>query len=343
VTAAATSEQAVAGERFAVYCRSLDGPDSLQYRATTRERLAPDSVRLSISACGVNFPDLLLTRGKYQLRPELPFTPGMEACGTVTAVGSGVTGFALGDRVTATARMGLYATEAVVPAVDVRPAPASFTAAEAATYLVAVHTARHALVDRARLRAGESVLVLGAGGGLGLAAVELAALLGARVLAASSSADKLEAARGRGAEVLLDYLSADLVEQVRAAAPDGVDVVFDPVGGEMFERCTKLMAWNGRLLVVGFASGEIGVARSNLALIRGYSIIGVRAGEAMRRDPELGIRSALEISRWVEAGHLRPLISATYALSDAARALHALERRDAVGRIALLTRETQQP
>jgi NADPH2:quinone reductase len=266
----------------------------------------------------------------------------MEAAGEIVEIGSDVGELTLGERVMLSARIGLFATEAVVPAGSVSRVPATFSMTDAACFFVAAHTARHALVDRAQLRRGETALILGAGGGVGLAAVELAHLLGARVIAAASSADKLAIAGTRGADHLIDYSQGDLVDLVRAVAPDGADVIFDPVGGALFEQALRLPAWNGRLLIVGFASGRIGLASANLPLIKGYSIIGVRAGETVRRDPELAARSARELAAWADQGHLRPHVSATFPLARAGEALRQLESRHAIGRIALIANEDVQ-
>jgi NADPH:quinone reductase len=288
-----------------------------------------------IIAAGVNFPDLLMTHGTYQYKPELPFVPGMEACGEIIEVAPDVSALQPGQRVAVNTRIGLYATEAAVPAAAVVPAPTAFTAVESACLLVAVRTARHALIDRANLQAGETMLVLGAGGGVGLAAVELGHLLGATVIAAASSDEKLQVARSRGATHSINYSSGDLVAQVRAITSEGVDVVFDPVGGNLFEQSLRIMGWGGRMLIVGFAAGRIGVAPANRPLINGFSLMGVRAGEAARRDPRIAERSAREIHAWTAAGHLRPHISTTFPLDQAGEALQCLAERRAIGRIAL--------
>ena len=328
--------ETVTGQRWAAVCEELTGPDAVKLRRWPRQALGPGELRLRIMASGVNFPDVLMTRGQYQLRVAAPFVPGMEAAGIVEETGPGTTGFRNGDRVVANQYHGLFASEAVVPAASVTRAPASFTLPESACYRIAAYTAWHALTDRARLQAGETVLVLAAGGGTGLAAVEIARLLGARVIAAASSPGKLEAAHSRGAAHTVDYRRGPLVEQVRAIAPDGVDVIFDPVGGDLFEQALRLPAWNGRVLVVGFASGRIGTVRANLPLIKGYGILGVRAGEAARRDPEVARRADRQLAVWTAAGHLRPVVSECHPLADASRALRALEGRQVHGRIVLL-------
>ena len=328
---------------WAAVCESLDGPACLHLQALPRVSLRPGEVRVAIGAAGINFPDLLMTRGAYQYKPPLPFVPGMEAAGVIIETAPDVTTLPVGQRVMVTARVGLFATEAVVPASAVVAAPAAFSLTEAACLLIAARTAHHALVDRAATRPGETVLVLGAGGGVGLAAVEIAHLLGARVIAAASSEEKLSAAMARGAAHGIDYSCEDLVDRAREISPDGFDVIFDPVGGDLFEQALRLPAWNGRLLIVGFASGKIGVAAANRPLIKGFSLIGVRAGEAARRDPQIAQRSAADIYAWTSAGHLRPLVSATLRLDEAGRALEQMAQRRAIGRIALTADETLWP
>jgi NADPH2:quinone reductase len=317
-------------------CRALTGPAALALETLPLRDPGPGELRVRIGAAGINYPDLLMTRGTYQYRPDLPFVPGLEGAGLVEALGSGVHGFELGQRVLFTARCGLFASHAVVSAEATFAAPAGFTMPEAACFRAATHTARHALIDRATLKPGESVLVLGAAGGVGLASVEIAALLGARVIAAASSPQKLAVAAARGARHLVDYSLAPLVDQVRALAPDGVDVIVDPVGGELAQEALRLAAWNGRFLVTGFASGRIANVAANRVLLRGFSLIGVRAGEAVRRDPALGARSAAQLAAWAAEGHLRPHLCATLPLERAAQGLQMLESRQAIGRVALV-------
>jgi NADPH2:quinone reductase len=323
-----------------VACHALDGPASLRLESFPRRALGAGEVRVRLSAAGVNFPDLLMTRGAYQYRPDLPFVPGMEGAGLVAEVAPGVTTFSCGQRVMVSARTGTFATEVVVPVSALLAAPETFSMTEAACFRTASHTALHALLDRAALARGETLLVLGAAGGIGLAGVEIGSLLGARVIAAASSEEKLAIAASRGASELVNYARAPLVDQVRALAPDGVEVILDPVGGALFEQALRLPAWNGRFLVVGFASGSIGIAAANRVLIRGFSLIGVRAGEAVRRDPALGARSAARLAAWAAEGHLRPHLCATLPLRRAAEALALLASRQAIGRIALVADES---
>ncbi len=322
----------------AVVCTRLDGPAGLELQSFARRPLSPGEVRIAIGAAGVNFPDLLMTRGAYQYKPPLPFVPGMEAAGFIVETAPDIPDLTVGQRVMINTRVGLFATEATVDARSVVPAPDEFSLTEAACLLVAARTARHALVDRAQTRPGETVLVLGSAGGVGLAAVEIAKLLGARVIAAASSDEKLRIAMSRGAAHGINYLQGDLVDQVRALGPDGVDVIFDPVGGDLFEQALRLPAWNGRVLIVGFASGRIGVAPANRMLIKGFNLLGVRAGEAARRNPALAEQSAREIAAWTAAGHLKPHVSVTFPLAQAQEALQEMADRRAIGRIALLAR-----
>jgi NADPH2:quinone reductase len=325
----------IEGHWLGMTCAALDGPHGLEPRHYPRVALKAGEVRVGLRAAGVNFVDALITRGLYQYQPPLPFVPGLEAAGTVIECGPEVTDCAVGDRVIANAHTGMYATEVIAQAASLWRTPPSFSDLEAACFRVGTLTARHALCDRGRVLRGETVLVLGAGGGMGLAAVEIAQLLGATVIAAASSATRLRLAAARGAHHLVDYSSGTLASQVKAIAPGGVDAIFDPVGGTLSEESLRLCAWGGRLLAVGFASGVIGHFPANRLLLKGCSVIGVRAGEATRREPQLAVRSRDEILAWAERGHLRPHVSATFHLTEAASALAALENRTAVGRIAL--------
>jgi NADPH2:quinone reductase len=325
----------------AVVCVAEDGPGGLRLQAIPSRELESGEIRIAVAAAGVNFVDLLMTRGTYQYRPPLPFIPGLEAAGTVVEAAPGA-GIEIGSRVIIGAKSGMYASEAIVHGRTVWRVPDGFSMAEAACFRVAAHSARYALVECARLRPGETLLVLGAGGGLGLASVEIGCLLGAKVIAAASTVAKLRVACARGARHAVNYVEGSLVEQVRSIAPDGVDVVFDPVGGDLCEQSLRVAGWGGRVLIAGFASGRIGIVPANLPLLKGYSVLGVRAGEAVRRDPSLASRSADDIRGWAAQGHLRPQVSATFPLSAASRALEMIESRQAVGRIALLTDESAQ-
>jgi NADPH2:quinone reductase len=319
----------------AVVCRELGPPESLRLESFASRPLAPGEVRVALRAAGINFPDILMAAGEYQLKPELPFTPGMEAAGNVVDVGD-VRGVAVGDRVIVRMRHGAYVDEAVVTRSQLTPLPSNFDYAEGATFLAAHGTAYHALVDRGQVQAGEMLLVHGAGGGVGLAAVEIGKLLGATVIAAASSQEKLEAARARGADHGVLYSPEPFRDAVkRITQGRGVDIVFDPVGGEVFENSLRCIAWGARLLVIGFTGG-IGLARTNLILMKGASVLGVRAGEAVRKDPALGEARMAALSAWAEAGKVRPHVSHRVPLENYASAMRLLTERKAIGRVALV-------
>jgi NADPH:quinone reductase len=280
----------------------------------------------------------LMAAGEYQLKPELPFTPGVEAAGEVTEIGEGVTGFTVGDRVIVKMRHGAYADEAMVSPSQLIPLPSTFDYAEGATFLAAHGTAYHALIDRGQVRPGEVLLVHGAGGGVGLAAVELGKMLGATVIAAASSEEKVGVAQARGADHLVLYPREPFRDAVKRITDGrGADVVFDPVGGEILENSLRCIAWGARILIIGFTGG-IGMARTNLLLIKGASLLGVRAGEAVRRNPGLGAVRIKNLVDWAEAGKIRPHISHRLPLEDYAKAMRLLIERKAIGRVALIVR-----
>ena len=322
----------------AVLCRKLGPPDGLVLEEVAPAALGTGKLRIAVHAAGINFPDLLMIAGLYQHKPPLPFTPGLEAAGVVSEIGAGVDGFAIGDRVMVQLRHGGYAEEVVVAAEQATPLYKGFSFAEGATFRAAYGTAYHALVEGARLAAGETLLVHGTGGGVGLAAVEIGKLLGATVIAAASRDAKLEAARSRGADHLVRYGSEPFRDAVkRITAGVGANVVFDPVGGVVFEESLRAIAWGARVLVIGFTGG-IGMARSNLLLIKGASVIGIRAGEAARRDPALRARLGAALTQLTAAGHLRPHISHTLPLARWAEAMRLVAEREAIGRVALIVR-----
>jgi NADPH2:quinone reductase len=321
----------------AVVCRELGPPERLRLETFASAPLMPGQVRVVVHAAGINFPDILMAAGEYQLKPELPFTPGVEAGGEVVEV-NGADGIAVGDKVIVKMRHGAYADEAVVVASQLMPLPSTFDYAEGATFLAAHGTAYHALIDRGQVQSGEVLLVHGAGGGVGLAAVELGKLLGATVIAAASSQDKLAVAQAKGADHLVLYGREPFRDAVkRITEGRGADVVFDPVGGEVFENSLRCIAWGARILVIGFTGG-IGLARTNLVLIKGASVLGVRAGEAVRRNPALGEVRLKALTEWAEAGKIRPHISHRWPLEDYAQAMRLLIERKAIGRVALMMR-----
>jgi NADPH2:quinone reductase len=319
----------------AVVCTALGPPESLELRSLQRPPLAPGSVRVAVKAAGINFPDVLMIQGLYQHRPQLPFVPGFEAAGVIAEVAADVSDIAVGQRVIARMRTGGYAEEAAVPAGQVIPLPEGFAFAEGATFLAAHTTAYHGLVTRAALAQGQTLLVLGAAGGVGLAAVQLGKVLGARVLAAASSAAKLEAALRHGAEAGIDYNSEKVEDGVkRLTAGRGADVVLDPVGIAQ-ESALRCVAPGGKLLIAGFAGGSIPAYAANRILLKGCSVIGVRAGEAGRQDPAMRRRELDALLALAARGQVRPHICASFPLSRWAEAMRLLQERRAIGRVAL--------
>jgi NADPH2:quinone reductase len=292
---------------------------------------------VTVKAAGANFPDALMVEGRYQAKPDLPFTPGCEFAGIVSRTGPGVTHVRAGDPVIGHVPFGAFAEEVLADAAGVVPLPADADLILHSVLQVAYGTALHALLDRARIVAGETLLVLGAAGGVGLAAVRLGRLLGATVIAAASTDARLEACRAHGAEHTINYDAEDLRERVRTLTGGrGVDVVFDPVGGSYAAPALRCLAWNGRYLVVGFATGEIPRVPLNLPLLKGYSILGVFWGEFARRDPAANAGNTRLLLRWVAAGELKPPVSARYPLARAGDALAALTRREVTGKVVIV-------
>src|ERR1700716_3447983 len=320
----------------AVVCRELGPPESLRLETFASVPLTLGQVRVAIHAAGINFPDILMAAGEYQLKPELPFTPGVEAAGDVIEVDGAARGFAIGDKVIVKLRHGAYADEAVVTPSQLMPLPSTFDYAEGATFLAAHGTAYHALIDRGQVQANEVLLVHGAGGGVGLAAVEMGKMLGATVIAAASSEEKLAVAQARGADHLVLYGREPFRDAVKRITDGrGADVVFDPVGGEIFENSLRCIAWGARLLVIGFTGG-IGLARTNLLMIKGASVLGVRAGEAARKNPARGEARIKALLQGAGEGKIRPHIPHRLPLQDYAQAMRLLIDRKAIGRVALM-------
>lgn len=295
----------------------------------------PGEIRLRLKACSINFPDILMVQGRYQFKPELPFAPGMEGAGVVASVGEGVMKFKPGDRVVAGLRTGGFAEEANVSAEACRPIPGGMDFAKAAAYPAAYLTAYVALVCRGHLQPGETLLVHGSTGGVGLAAVEMGKLLGATVIATSASDEKLKVVKSRGADHVLN-VTKGFREQVKELTDGrGADVIYDPVGGDVFDESTRCIAWNGRLLIIGFTSGRIPSVSVNMPLIKGFSVIGVRAGEYGRRDPEAGRANLDAIDRLAAEGKIVPHICARFPLERAVDAMRMLQNREAVGKVVL--------
>jgi NADPH2:quinone reductase len=320
----------------AVRVHELTGPAALRVDDIPEPTVGAGQVLIDVRACGVNFPDVLLCRGKYQFKPSPPFSPGGEVAGTVLAVGAGVTSVAPGDRVAATMLYGAFAERVLAPELAVVRLPEAVSFEVGAATLLTYATTYHALVDRAALAQGETLLVLGAAGGVGIAAVELGAVLGAKVIAAASSADKLAFCREHGAQHGIDYSTEDVKERLKAlTSGHGVDVVYDPVGGPFAEPALRATAWGGRYLVIGFASGEIPKIPLNLVLLKGCQIVGVFWGAFAMREPAKNRRHAEQIFAWIAEGKLRPAIDAVLPFVEAAEALTRLEQRRVKGKLVL--------
>jgi NADPH2:quinone reductase len=321
----------------AVRVHELTGPTALRVDELPTPSVGAGQVLIDVRAAGVNFPDILITRGQYQFKPTTPFSPGGEAAGVVSAVGTGVSSIKIGDRVAATMLYGAYAEQVVVPELACVKLPDAVSFEVGAATLLTYLTTMHALVDRAALKSGESLLVLGAAGGVGTSAVELGALLGARVIAGASSADKLAFCREHGATEAIDYSKEDLKERIKSlTSGNGVDVVYDPVGGALTELAVRGMAWQGRYLVVGFASGEIPKLPLNLVLLKGCQIVGVFWGSFAMREPARNRAHADQVFSWVAERKLNPAIDAALPFTEAAEALARIERRQVKGKLVLV-------
>lgn len=323
----------------AVQCVEWGEPERLVLADVALPEPKSGEVRIKVSAAGVNFPDALIVQRKYQLKPPLPFTPGTEVAGTIDALGDGVEHLHIGERVIAFVGLGGFAEYACAPARLVAQIPENVTDEAAAAFTLTYATSQHALVNRAQIAPGECLLVLGAGGGVGLAAIELGKIAGARVIAAASSEEKLQAAAERGADAVFNYTTTDLREAIMSMTHGrGVDVVYDPVGGDNTEIGVRCLAWRGRLLVVGFAQGEIPKLPINLLLLKEASAMGVFWGEFARRDPAANQAMLRELFGWLAHGRLKPLVSRSYPLSETASALRALLERRVVGKLVVVPR-----
>ncbi|GMR17609.1 MAG: NADPH:quinone oxidoreductase family protein [Gammaproteobacteria bacterium] len=320
----------------AVLCKNYGPPDSLVIDDIPAPQPADHEVAISVRACGVNFPDVLMIAGKYQTRPPMPFVPGAEVSGVIAAVGSRVQHLQPGQRVLGICGWGGMAEQACITAAAVVPIPDNMEFTTAAGFILTYGTAWHALKQRAALRGGESLLVLGAAGGVGLAAVELGRLLGAEVIAAASSEEKLQLAASRGAQHGVNYTHNSLRDEIPSLTDGrGADVIFDPVGGDLFDQCLRVTAWNGRILVIGFAGGKIQQIPANLPLLKGISIVGVFWGSFATHEPELHRENTTELLRLFERGELQPHISGTFTLDDAATAVGTLAQRRALGKVVV--------
>jgi NADPH2:quinone reductase len=320
----------------AIVCKAWGLPDTLVVEELPDVIPGPGQVAIDVKAAGVNFPDVLIIQNKYQFKPELPFTPGSELAGIVRAVGEGVTQVKPGDKVIAFVGHGAFAQQVLVPVAGIMPMPPGMDFDTAAAITLTYGTSHHAVVDRAQLKAGETMLVLGAAGGVGLAAIEIGKALGARVIAAASSDEKLEICKEHGADATINYSTEDLREAIKAATGGkGPDVVYDPVGGIYAEAAVRSLAWRGRYLVIGFANGEIPKLPWNLLLLKGSSLVGVFWGEFAKREPKANAAAMRELMGWLAEGKIKPHISGRYALADTPKALNDLAARKVTGKVVI--------
>ncbi|QIE24076.1 Quinone oxidoreductase 1 [Caballeronia sp. SBC1] len=320
----------------AIRCNQYGPPESLVLETLPDLQPGPGQVVIDVRAASVNFPDVLVIQNKYQMKPELPFTPGSEFAGVVRATGPDVNRLKPGMRVVAYTAQGAFAEQALASEAACIPLPDDIDFASAAAITLAYGTSHHAVVDRGALKAGETMLVLGAAGGVGLAAVEIGKALGARVIAAASSPDKLALCVEHGADATIDYTSENLRERIKALTNgNGPDVIYDPVGGEYAEPAFRSIGWRGRYLVVGFANGEIPKLPLNLALLKGASIVGVFWGQHIQREAELASAALQQIFGWIKEGRVRPHVTKRYALEQTATALNDMASRRVLGKIVI--------
>ena len=320
----------------AVLCEDWGEPETLKLGEAPSPVAGPGEVTLRVRAAGVNFADIVLVRGQYQEKPSLPFSPGLEGAGDVISVGEGVVGIAPGDRVMAVTGVGAFAEEAVAPANCVFPIPEGMDFTTAAAFPVAYGTSHLALTERGALKAGETLLVLGAGGGVGLTAVECGKAVGATVIAAASSDEKLDLAQAHGADHLINYVDDDLRAAARKLTDGrGVDVVYDPVGGDASKAALRALAWSGRLLVIGFASGEVPQIPANYLLVKNISAVGVYWGAYRNNESDVFRASFDELAKWYAEGRLKPHVSQVFPLAQAPQALGVLQSRQATGRLVI--------
>ncbi len=320
-------------------CETLDGVDALQWKELPTPEPKAGEVRIAIEAASLNFPDLLIVQGKYQFKPPLPFVPGAEYAGRVDAVGDGVKHLKVGDAVAAIAGVGGFGTHAVVDASRVLPLPPGFAIRDGAAFAFTYGTSHHALMDRAALKAGETVLVLGAAGGVGSAAVQIAKAAGARVIAAASTDEKCALCKTMGADATLNYSTQDIRATLKElTGGKGPDVVYDPVGGELAEPVFRSIAWRGRYLVVGFAGGGIPALPWNLALLKGASVVGVFWGDFVKREPKASAAGMQQLAQWYAQGLIKPVIDRELPMSELKPAYARMGSRQVMGKLLLVNR-----
>ena len=317
-------------------CENPVGVEALVWKELPTPEPQTGQVRIAIRAASLNFPDLLIVQNKYQMKPPLPFVPGSEYAGVVDAVGEGVAHLKVGDAVAAFGGTGGFATHAIADAATVMPLPAGFAFDDAAAFVLTYGTTHHALLDRAQLKPGETVLVLGAAGGVGTAAIQIAKAAGARVIAAASSDEKCELCKQIGADATINYSTANLREQIKALTHGkGPDVVYDPVGGDLAEPVFRSIAWRGRYLVVGFAQGGIPALPFNLALLKGASIVGVFWGDFARREPQANLAALTELAAWYAKGLIKPVIDQRLPMTELSQAFARMGSRQVRGKLVM--------
>ncbi len=322
----------------AIICKTFGPPSSLVFEDIQALVPKSDEVLIDVKACGVNFPDTLIIQGKYQFKPSLPFTPGSDVAGIVKAVGDGVKNYKVGDSVFGVVTHGGFAEEVIISKKSCFPIPPGISFEVAASFLLAYGTSYHALKDRANIQVGESLLVLGASGGVGLAAIELGKMLGARVIAAASNDEKLALCKKYGADEVINYNTEDLkIRAKELTEGKGVDVIYDPVGGPYTEAALRAIAWKGRFLVVGFAAGDIPKIPLNLPLLKGCDILGVFWGDFMlKKEPALGMQNSMELLQFIMQDKIKPHIYKTYPLAEAANALEDMMNRKVMGKAVVV-------
>ncbi|MBV9522282.1 MAG: NADPH:quinone oxidoreductase family protein [Alphaproteobacteria bacterium] len=322
----------------AVLCKAFGNGEGLVVEDVPPPALRPGTARIAVHAAGVNFADTLMVAGTYQEKPSFPFTPGLEIAGEVVEIGEGVAGLRPGDRVLATCDSGGYAEEVVLASGNVTPIPASMDFTTAAGFPVAYGTSHGALDWRARLQPGETLLVHGAAGGVGLTAVEIGKAMGASVIATAGGPEKLAIAKAHGADHLIDYARENIRDRVRELTQGrGADVVYDPVGGDAFDASLRCIAWEGRIIVIGFAGGRVPQIPANLLLVKNCDAIGFYWGSYRKKKPEAVGRSFAQLLAWFEAGKLKPHVSERYDIGDVAEVFRALRTRRATGKVVLTT------
>ncbi len=320
----------------AILCEQLGLPEDLVYKEVPDLIPNSDQIVIAVKACAVNFPDTLIIQGKYQIRPELPFSPGSDISGVVKSIGDNITQYEVGDEVFGVIPYGGYAEEVVTTVKNIFPKPKGMTYPIAASFLYAYGTSLHAIKDRAQLQSGETIVILGAAGGVGLAAVDIAHKMGARVIACASTQEKLDLCQSYGATELINYTQEDLKSRIKElTGGKGADVIYDPVGGDYSEPALRALAWKGRYLVVGFAAGQIPKIPLNLALLKGCQIVGVFWGRFIQEEPDRNMKNNLQIMQWYNDGLIKPHIHGQYELIDAPKAIREMMDRKVKGKVLI--------